>query len=426
MKAHRKAWQRRRQGAISARRRLITTRSLFQVLGDLEPPRRFIQGQAPPAPRAPATVAPPGAAQQVAAPLPCGQTARRPTARPRGQEKPTSSACIGSKRGGLGVPRATTPVSKRPPRSVLRRLKIGDGVIGVDVDLFRRRSLGASPPTGQRCRRPPPPDEDLICSFVRCSGRHFIPCPGVGGVGALRPAHPAASTSRRPPCRLPRHAPRQRSELHRLQEGDDFSRWRVRAAKSSGTSFTQTSRFSVTSSRDRRAFPVFSMMDSRRFDTRSRRRGQARCPKVAILFRSWAAVLGPMPGMPGILSTESPVSATVRSSSPAARPFLDDFRDADLMILLSDRTSNAGADERLRESLSEEDDGGVGARFLEQCGGRWRSDRRPRTLPFPRRAGLKRGLHGGSARTAERDPPAAPSGWPYYLGKSSFAEGFEE
>ena len=85
-----------------------------------------------------------------------------------------------------------------------------------------------------------------------------------------------------------------------------FGGWRT---KSSSPSATGTSSFSRTSSREIRALSAFSMIDSRRLFcliSAARARTVSRSPYSS---RSCAAVLGPIPGTPGTLSTESPVSA---------------------------------------------------------------------------------------------------------------------
>ncbi|MCY1234572.1 hypothetical protein D9M72_471570 [compost metagenome] len=81
-----------------------------------------------------------------------------------------------------------------------------------------------------------------------------------------------------------------------------------RLSSSSGTS-SGVSVLSSTSWRDRRARSALAMMFSRRLAcliSPARASSVSRSPYSS---SSWAAVFGPMPGMPGTLSVESPVIA---------------------------------------------------------------------------------------------------------------------
>jgi hypothetical protein len=70
-----------------------------------------------------------------------------------------------------------------------------------------------------------------------------------------------------------------------------------------------TSRFKVTSSRERRIWSAFSISVWRRFGCLISPARASRVSRSPYSVMSWAAVLMPMPGAPGTLSIESPASA---------------------------------------------------------------------------------------------------------------------
>ena len=149
---------------------------------------------------------------------------------------------------------------------------------------------------------------------------------------------------------------------------------------STGTGSGASSR-SVTSSREMRAFSACSISMSRRLDgfiAGAAASTVSRSPNSSI---SCAALFGPMPGTPGTLSIESPISAwTSISLSGRDAELLHHLGRADRLLLDRVQHLHAGPDQ-LHQVLVGGDDGDLAAGLRRPRGSRPRSGRRPPSRP---------------------------------------------
>ena len=184
------------------------------------------------------------------------------------------------------------------------------------------------------------------------------------------------------------------------------------SSKSSSPSVTGTSFFSVTSSREIRALSALAMMVSRRFScliSPARASSVSRSPNSS---SSCAAVFGPMPGMPGTLSTESPVIACRSIIFSGGTPHFSITSGMQIgWSFIGSYIEHRRADE-LHQVLVGGDDRRVGARLAGQP--RIGRDQVVGLVAFHLDAGQVEGARRmrGSARIAGSGRPAAPSGSP--------------